>query len=230
MASGRLIIEVDDTGIGITKERLGRIFKPFDQGETAITRRFGGLGLGLAISKALVEAHGGALKVRSDGNDEGSTFTVELGTVDAPVTVEEITRMPTINGGSLQHRILLVDDHEDTCTGMRMILERRGYRVKTAHDVASALELAGDYPFELLISDLGLPDGTGFDLMRKLRRTRGETFRGVALSGFGMESDIERSMEAGFEVHLIKPVNLERLSEILRQVFPPEELELAGRS
>jgi signal transduction histidine kinase/CheY-like chemotaxis protein len=228
--AGRIIVEVADTGIGITRERLGRIFKPFDQGESAITRQFGGLGLGLAISKAMIEAHGGALKVRSAGKDQGSTFTVELGTVDAPTAVEEMPRTPTITGGSLQHKILLVDDHEDTCTGMRMILERRGYRVKTAHDVKSALELATNYPFELLISDLGLPDGTGFDLMKELRRTRGNTIRGVALSGFGMESDIERSMEAGFEEHLIKPVNLERLGEILRQVFPPEELEPAGRA
>jgi len=227
--AGRLIVEVSDTGIGIAQERLARIFKPFEQGESSITRRFGGLGLGLAISKAMIEAHGGVLKVRSAGIDQGSTFCVELNTIDAPTAVEELPRTPTIAAGSLQHKILLVDDHEDTCTGMRMILERRGYRVKTAHDVKSALEMANNYPFELLISDLGLPDGTGFDLMKELRRLRGDTVRGVALSGFGMESDIERSMEAGFEVHLIKPVNLERLSEILRQVFPPEELEPVGR-
>jgi len=146
------------------------------------------------------------------------------------VEVEDILRAPAIAGGSLQHKILLVDDHEDTCTGMRMILERRGYRVETAHDVESALARADDYPFELLISDLGLPDRTGFDLMKELKLRRGDTFRGVALSGFGMESDIEKSMEAGFEEHLIKPVNLERLSEILRHVFPPEEMETAGKA
>jgi signal transduction histidine kinase/ActR/RegA family two-component response regulator len=227
--SGRIVVEVADTGIGITPERLARIFKPFEQGESSITRRFGGLGLGLAISKAMIEAHGGVLRARSAGIDEGATFTVELGTVEAPAKVEEVLRTPVIAGGTLQHKILLVDDHEDTCTGMRMILERRGYRVKTAHDVQSALEVAEDYPFELIISDLGLPDGTGFDLMKELRRRRGDSIRGVALSGFGMESDIERSMEAGFEVHLIKPVNLERLSEILRRVFPPAELETAGK-
>ena len=226
----RLIVEVADTGIGITRERLGRIFKPFDQGESSITRRYGGLGLGLPISKAMIEAHGGALRVRSPGKDQGSIFTVELDTVEAPVRVEKALA-PAIADGSMQHRILLVDDHEDTCTGMRMILERRGYGVKTAHDVRSALEMAQSYPFELLISDLGLPDGTGFDLMKELRRIRGPGFHGVALSGFGMESDIERSMEAGFEVHLIKPVNLERLSEILRRVFPPAvELEASEKA
>ena len=217
--AGRLIVEVEDTGIGISAERLCRIFKPFDQGETAITRKFGGLGLGLAISKAMIEAHGGALRVRSPGKDQGATFTVEMATVDAPVETEDILPAPAISGGTLQHKILLVDDHEDTCTGMRMILERRGYRVKVAHDVQGALAVAEDYPFELIISDLGLPDGTGFDLMKELRRRRGDSIRGVALSGFGMESDIDRSMEAGFEEHLIKPVNLERLGEILREVF-----------
>jgi len=231
--AGRLIIEVADTGIGITHERLGRIFKPFDQGESSITRRFGGLGLGLPISKAMIEAHGGALRVRSQGKDKGSTFTVELDTVEAPARVKEPAPAPTIEGGSMKHKILLVDDHEDTCTGMRMILERRGYSVQVAHDVRSALELSQNYPFELLISDLGLPDGTGFDLMKELRRSRHDTFHGVALSGFGMETDIERSMEAGFDVHLIKPVNLERLGEILRRVFPPATasatLETSGK-
>jgi CheY-like chemotaxis protein len=139
-------------------------------------------------------------------------------------------RVPVIEGPAARHKILLVDDHEDTCTGMRMILERRGYRVRTADSVQGALDVAEEYPFELLISDLGLPDGTGFDLMKELKRRRGEGIRGVALSGFGMESDIERSMEAGFEEHLIKPVNLERLGEILHQVFPPAEVATAGKA
>ncbi len=113
---------------------------------------------------------------------------------------------------------------------MRALLERCGYRVETAHDVRSALAVAEDYPFELVISDLGLPDSTGFDLMRELRRRRGDSFRGVALSGFGMESDIERSREAGFDIHLIKPVNIERLNGILREVFPPELVETDGKA
>ncbi len=227
--TGRLIIEVADTGIGISKERLTRLFKPFEQGESSITRRYGGLGLGLAISKAMIEAHGGVLKARSAGLDNGSTFTVELGTIEAPVEVPVPPRAPAIPGSTARHKILLVDDHEDTCTGMRMILERRGYKVRTADSVQSALDLAEEFPFELVISDLGLPDGTGFDLMKELRRRRGDGIHGVALSGFGMESDIERSMEAGFEEHLIKPVNLERLGEILNQVFPPAEAAMAEK-
>lgn len=214
----KLLIEVIDSGIGIEPERLSKIFNAFEQGESSITRRFGGLGLGLAISKAMIEASGGTLTASSAGKGTGSVFTVELDTVDAATTADEQSKTPTLAGVTLQHKILLVDDHEDTCIGMKMLLERRGYRVKTANSVQSALDLAGKEKFDLLISDLGLPDGTGFDLMEKLR-ARGSEIRGVALSGFGMESDIEHSHAAGFSEHLIKPVNLERLDVILKQAF-----------
>ncbi len=215
-ADRRLVIEVRDTGIGIEPERLRKIFNAFEQGESSITRRFGGLGLGLAISKAMIEAHGGKLTASSAGAGLGSTFCIEVGTVDGASTPDTVNKTPTLAGNTLQHKILLVDDHEDTCLGMKLLLERRGYRVQIAHTIGKALELAEREKFELLISDLGLPDGTGFDLMEKLR---GQGLRGIALSGFGMESDIERSREAGFSEHMIKPINLERLDSILKKVF-----------
>ena len=213
-----LVIEVRDTGIGIERERLGKIFKAFEQGASSITRRFGGLGLGLAISKAMVEAHGGTLTVSSAGAGSGATFSLELATVDAPTTADESPKSPMLAGAAKHRKILLVDDHEDTCVGMKMLLERRGYRVRTAHSVQQALEVAAAEEFELLISDLGLPDGTGYELMETLRQKR-PGMPGVALSGFGMESDIEHSRNAGFTEHLIKPINLERLDTILKSVF-----------
>jgi signal transduction histidine kinase len=219
----KLLIEVIDSGIGIEPDRLSKIFNAFEQGESSITRRFGGLGLGLAISKAMIEASGGTLTASSAGKGTGSVFTVELDTVDAATTADEQSKTPTLAGVTLQHKILLVDDHEDTCIGMKMLLERRGYRVRTANTVQGALNLAGQEKFDLLISDLGLPDGTGFDLMEKLRE-RGSEIRGIALSGFGMESDIEHSRAAGFSEHLIKPVNLERLDIILKQAFAGDGL------
>ena len=216
----RLVVEVIDTGIGMAADQIGKVFNAFEQGGDQTTRRFGGLGLGLAISKAMIEAHGGKLIARSEGKGCGSTFCVELDSVDAPTTADESdTKHPTLAGTPLQHKILLVDDHEDTCLGMKMLLERRGYRVKTAHSVQGGLDLAGKERFSLVISDLGLPDGTGFDLMEKLRAA-GNKVPGVALSGFGMESDIEHSKAAGFSDHLIKPVNLERLDAILKKMFP----------
>jgi signal transduction histidine kinase/CheY-like chemotaxis protein len=213
----RLVIEVSDTGIGIEPDRIDKIFRAFEQADGSITRRFGGLGLGLAISKAMVEAHGGTLSVRSSGRDQGSTFTIELDTVEAGTEGPAEPRLPTLAGQHAGAHILLVDDHEDTCLGMKMLLERRGYRVKTAHDVAGALEAAAREQFDLLISDLGLPDATGFDLMERLR-ARGDELPGIALSGFGMESDIERSHSAGFLEHMIKPINVERLDDLLKKM------------
>ncbi len=214
----KLVIEVSDNGIGIEPERIGRVFQAFEQADGSITRRFGGLGLGLAISKAMVDAHGGTLAVRSQGKDQGATFTIELSTVDAPSEKPVLPKTPTLAGHHIGRKVLLVDDHEDTCLGMKMLLERRGYSVQAVHSVAGALEVSGKEKFDLLISDLGLPDASGFELIKQLR-ARGNTVPGIALSGFGMESDIERSREAGFTNHLIKPVNVERLDELLKQMM-----------
>lgn len=230
---GFLRIEIVDEGIGIEPQNLGRIFNAFDQGQSSITQRFGGLGLGLAISKAMVEAHGGNLSVFSEGTDKGSVFTVELETCPAPAvetlpppspaaSVGEpadatVTPAATIPSGE-GYRVLLIDDHIDTCLGMEKLLKRRGYEVVTAHSVAGALQQNDVHaPFDLIISDLGLPDGTGFELMSELRRRGGPP--GIALSGFGMESDIDKSHDAGFSEHLIKPVAIDRLDEVMRRLL-----------
>ncbi|MDP9292247.1 MAG: ATP-binding protein [Verrucomicrobiota bacterium] len=212
----RLVVEVEDTGIGIPADRLDKIFRVFEQGESWVTRRFGGLGLGLAISKAMAEAHGGTLSARSDGDGKGAVFTFEMATVEEIVPDETKATAPDQHDAH-RRKILLVDDHEDTCHGMRLLLERRGYHVSVANNVAGALDLAKNNGFELLISDLGLPDGTGFDLIKQLRETH--DIRGIALSGFGMESDVQKSREAGFSEHLIKPVNVDRLDSILGSIF-----------
>lgn len=215
----RLLMEVVDTGIGIEAERLEKIFKPFEQG-ASITRRFGGLGLGLAISRAMVIAHGGRLTADSAGTGKGASFTVELATVShAPEPDRKPKSRPPASTGA-SHRILVVDDHVDTCHGMRLLLQRRGYYVSIAHTVNAALDMAQNKQFDLLISDLGLPDGTGYDLMERLHKETG--IPGIALSGFGMESDIERSRRAGFYEHLIKPVDIHRLDAILAHILKPK--------
>ncbi len=254
-AGHRLCIEVTDEGIGIAPELLGRIFNAFDQGQTAITRRFGGLGLGLAISRAMVEAHGGTLTASSPGPDQGATFSVELDTVTVPEGFLEAAgsgsghettvfvpaptvavKQPSTASADASPapgsapvttaapRVLLVDDHIDTCTGMKLLLRRRGYDVTLAHSVSEALARAEEKTFDLLISDIGLPDASGFDLMRQLRARGGPP--GIALSGFGMESDLEKSAQAGFSEHLIKPVNFARLDAAMRNLLttaPPAE-------
>jgi signal transduction histidine kinase len=213
-----LVVEIQDTGIGIEPERLDGVFKAFEQGGSAITRRFGGLGLGLAISKAMIEAHHGSITARSDGKDRGSTFEVRLATCDpAPVEPEKPAPAPATPATG-RRRILVVDDHFDSCEGLRLLLARRGYDVEVAGDVAGAITAFDRAPVDLVISDLGLPDGTGFDLMREIR-TRNPTIPGIALSGFGMETDVDQSHAAGFAEHLIKPVNIERLDKLLKQLL-----------
>ena len=219
---GQIEIRISDTGIGIEPDKVGKIFNAFEQGQSSITRRFGGLGLGLAISKAMVLAHGGTIVASSAGRDKGATFTVRLATIAKPV---ERDHEPTPNGRrptatqqrvARTPRLLVVDDHQDTCTGMKMILERRGYDVAVAYSAKQAAEKARSQDFDLLISDIGLPDRSGYELMQELR-SRG--LPGIALSGFGMETDVNRARDAGFAEHLTKPINFDRLEEVIQQLL-----------
>ena len=208
-----LSISIRDTGIGIDPEIIDRVFDPFQQGELTSRRRFGGLGLGLAISKSLAQAHGGTLVARSAGRDQGTTFLLTLNTVPPQQRPAATVAAPV---ASHALRILLVDDHHDTCTALEKLLVRRGHLVAAAHNVRSALEAAVRNQFDLVISDLALPDGTGTDLMMQLRAICG--IPGIAISGFGTNGDIEKSMQAGFAEHLTKPVNLEQLEAAMQRV------------
>jgi signal transduction histidine kinase len=208
-------IQVSDTGCGIDAETLPKIFKAFEQGERA---RLGGLGLGLAISKSLVETHHGKITAESPGRDEGATFTAVF-----PLSEEQVGKAS--NGASATPRerkslrILLVEDHEDTNRSLTQLLRRRGYQVHAAHNVAKAVEVAASEEFDVLVSDIGLPDGSGVDVMQRLRGER--PIFGIALTGFGMEEDIQRSHDGGFDHHLIKPVDLNRLDSIIQEHSAP---------
>jgi CheY-like chemotaxis protein len=219
-----LIVEVRDTGIGIETDVLPRIFEAFEQTDRRITRKFGGLGLGLAVSRAIVDLHGGRLAASSEGRGHGAVLTVRLplGGVQEDLEETGIWRahppaVPPRPDRAL--RILLVEDHEDTAQAMADLLELLGHEVTLAGSVASALataEAVHDRGIDLVVSDLGLPDGSGQDLMRELIRLYG--WKGIALSGYGMEEDVRRSREAGFARHLTKPVDLEALRAAIRQV------------
>jgi signal transduction histidine kinase/ActR/RegA family two-component response regulator len=213
-----LMISVTDTGIGIEPEIMRRIFDPFEQGDRSFQTRFGGLGLGLAISKSLTEAHGGSLIARSEGRDRGSTFVLTISTISPAPRVPAQRDKKEAEPGPL--RILLVDDHQDTCTALERLLVRRGHLVAAAHSVRSAMEAAGRNQFDLLISDIALPDGTGMELMTYLRAM--SPTRGIAISGFGMNGDIQKSLEAGFSAHLVKPLKLEKLEAAIAQVMATE--------
>ena len=221
-APGWLIVEVADTGVGIDTEFLSRIFDAFEQGEAG-RRRLGGLGLGLAISKTLAELHGGSLSAHSEGAGTGASFRVRLPLTPVPQGAAVPAGEPRSPEDDLPRRlcILLVEDHADTAAAMAELLRELGHEVAVAHSVASALAVAGHIQSEgegidLVVSDLGLPDGSGLDLMRELSQLYG--LKGIALSGYGMEEDLRRSREAGFERHLTKPIDFQSLQAVLREV------------
>ena len=217
--AGRVRLEVADTGVGIETEALSRIFDAFEQGGQSVARIFGGLGLGLAISKALVSLHGGTIAAHSEGKGKGSTFSVEL-PLHKDTGADQTTcdqPPPALSSEPRDIRILLVDDHEDTNKAMQRLLQRLGYDVQTAHTVRAALDAAEvEPPFDLLISDIGLPDGSGLQLMEELLKRR--PIKGIALSGFGMEEDVKKSKQAGFYEHLTKPINFKRLETAIKQL------------
>jgi signal transduction histidine kinase len=213
-SSHLLEISVRDTGIGMEPEIMERIFDPFEQGDRSFQTRFGGLGLGLAISKSLAEAHGGTLVAQSKGRDQGSTFTLTMKTVPPP---QKWAPRQTSAPQATSLRILLVDDHPDTCTALERLLVRRGHLVAATQTMRSAMEAATRNQFDLLISDIALPDGTGIELITCLQAMK--PIRGIAISGFGMNGDIEKSLNAGFTEHLVKPIKVEKLEAAIDRVM-----------
>ncbi|MGE5612569.1 MAG: ATP-binding protein, partial [Bacillota bacterium] len=209
---GILKVQVTDTGIGIEPEIMQRLFTAFEQGEQTLTRRFGGLGLGLSITKALVETHGGKLTATSQGKDKGATFTVQFKVVVRPPAGPVSPQPPLRQDRPV--RILLVDDNLDTLHVMTRLLRTFGHEVRTAASIQEALEAAKGQ-FDLIISDIGLPDGTGWDLMRTLQKRH--PVRGIALSGFASDEDARKSMGAGFVAHLAKPINPQQLETAIQQ-------------
>jgi PAS domain S-box-containing protein len=211
-----IVVTIADTGIGMSKETLSRLFVPFEQGEQFISRRYGGLGLGMAISSALSELLGGTLRAFSEGLGKGSTFTVIFPAKSVADVKPKPTALQSKARSGVGVKILLVEDHGDTARALTRLLKRQGYEVETADSVATALEAVKREKFQLLLCDIGLPDGTGFQLMeevRKLSRTPA-----LALSGFGMEEDVAKSRQAGFEGHLTKPVNFQKLEAAIWQL------------
>jgi PAS domain S-box-containing protein len=216
---GRFVFEISDTGIGIEAERQSRIFEAFDQGELSITRQFGGLGLGLTISKTLLDLHGGSITVQSEGKNRGTTFRVFLDLLREPLVVSTDGADGDTTATSSLH-LLLVDDHADTRLVLSRLLTKCGHEVTTTDSEQGALKLLESGRFDALISDIGLPDGDGYDLVREAKR--GQPLSAIALSGFGTEEDVRRSLEAGFDYHLTKPVDLNGLRSLLQKIAKVE--------
>src|SRR5213593_3265256 len=202
--SERFHFEITDNGIGIEPGRLASLFQPFEQADPSVTRQFGGLGLGLAISKHLVQLHRGTIEAESRGRSFGSTFKVTLETVRAELaTTRRRSRTPRRPSKSL--RILLVEDHRDTRRTLSRLLAHFGHEVLAADNVHRALEIIRSGEIDVLLCDIGLPDGSGYEVISQAKRKR--PIHAVALTGFGTEDDIRRSREAGFNLHLVKPID-----------------------
>jgi CheY-like chemotaxis protein len=221
-----ITVTVTDTGIGMTSEELSRAFHPFAQGDHAAgskRHRFGGLGLGLSISQLLMELHAGSVQAFSPGRDRGSTIIIKLPqivTEQLPTPGEGAGNVCAPDGpgrseGPARRPILIVEDHAATRQVLEKLFRQRGYEVVGASTVAEALQLASQGSYECVVSDLGLPDGTGYDLMKILHERHG--LPGIALSGYGTEQDAVRSREVGFLDHLTKPVTFATLDRVIQR-------------
>ncbi|HEY0007166.1 MAG TPA: ATP-binding protein [Tepidisphaeraceae bacterium] len=211
-----LEVVVADEGVGFSKESGQRLFMAFEQGRLNDSMQFGGLGLGLAICQAIVDAHGGTISGQSDGENKGASFTVKL-----PVTQDTPAAAPARASAAITSdnklRVLLVEDHIDTARVLQRLLKSVGYDVTAKHNVTDALEELKANRFDVLLSDIGLPDGDGYELMSEARRLY--QIKGICMTGYGMDEDIRRGREAGFIEHVVKPVELAQLQAALNRVI-----------
>jgi signal transduction histidine kinase/CheY-like chemotaxis protein len=216
---GSVQIAVRDSGLGISTEAMARLFRPFEQGSDEIVKRYGGLGLGLTIARSLLNAHGGEITAQSAGLGSGATFTITLPGIQTQAQAEPIVpATPAKPATGRCFRMLLVEDHADTARVLARLLSGNGHEVKVAGSVRQAIEAFNGGSFDFLVSDLGLPDGSGVDLIRQIRQQLRLVIPAIALSGFGMEDDIARCKEAGFDDHVTKPVNLQKLEATIQRV------------
>jgi PAS domain S-box-containing protein len=207
---GRVMLVVSDDGVGIDPELVGRLFEPFAQGNAEGPE--GGLGLGLAIARGIVEAHHGSIAASSEGIGAGARFEIGLATAE-PVE-RPLVPSPLPRPNSDQPRVLLVEDHADTAMALGELLGLHGFSVAVATSFTQAVTHRGEH-FDVLVTDIGLPDGDGLELPRALSPER--PLPAIALSGFGAGSDLERSRAAGFRCHLVKPVDVRDLVRAIGQ-------------
>ncbi len=206
------LITVSDTGMGITKELLPQIFELFVQGERALDRSQGGLGIGLSVVKRLVEMHGGIVAVRSPGVGQGSTFEVRLPLIPPPGE----TPMEEEGSSAAGRRILIVDDNADAADSLALLLRLNGHNTQSVYVPEEALERTLEFGPQIVLLDIGLPRIDGYEVARRIRARDGAV-RLIALTGYGQRDDIERARAAGFDAHLIKPVDLAALDRLLAE-------------
>ncbi len=215
--SGFVVLTVKDDGIGISTEMLPRIFEMFTQADSSLERSQGGLGIGLTLVQLLVELHGGSVEAHSEGLGTGSEFVVRLPTYDArSVGDESASQGLSETLATLpKHHILVVDDNQDAAESLAILLQLTGSEVHTAHDGLEAVDAASVYHPDVAIVDIGLPRLNGYDVARRLRDEHGDRIFLIALTGWGQDEDRRRSLEAGFDYHLTKPIGIDALKSVL---------------
>ena len=219
-ADGRVVLRVADTGAGIDPTMIDRLFQPFAQADRTLARSMGGLGLGLALVKGLVELHGGEVSVRSAGEGTGAEFVVHLPLDRSPSrTIESRARGTT---PPEVRRILIIEDNSDAAEALGMILELDGHQVEIAHDGVAGLRTARELRPDVVLCDLGLPGMSGFDVARELKRDEAlASTQLIALSGYAAPEDVARALSSGFDQHLAKPIVLERLRGVISGTREP---------
>jgi len=221
-----IMVSVKDTGRGIPREDLERIFNLFDQGSRFVPAGSSGLGIGLALARRIVELHGGTITVESEGVHKGSTFHVHLPRTPVPIALETQTehgrqRAPP----RARRRVLVVDDHVDAARMLELLLQCEGHQTRIAHDGPSALKAIDEFKPEFVFLDIGMPGMSGYEIARTLRasRDRRKIFL-VALTGWGQPSDVRESKEAGFDMHMVKPLDTASVKRLLES--PPPGIAL----
>jgi CheY-like chemotaxis protein/anti-sigma regulatory factor (Ser/Thr protein kinase) len=215
-----LVVSVKDTGIGIAPDHLARIFEMFSQVDGSLERSQGGLGIGLALVKRLVEMHGGTIEARSQGPGTGAEFVVRM-----PVVEELEPAAATWNGDAQASRsalrILIVDDNQDAAHSLALLLRLKGNETRTAYDGEEGVKLAEEFRPDVMLLDIGLPKLNGYEACRRIRHHAwGKEIVLVAVTGWGQDEDRRRSQEAGFDHHLTKPIVPEELMKLLRELQP----------
>jgi CheY-like chemotaxis protein/two-component sensor histidine kinase len=211
-------ISVRDNGAGMTAAVMGRVFEMFTRGDPSVTRAQGGLGIGLALARRLVDMHDGSIEARSDGPGKGSEFTVRLSLVPGPVdrTPNLPDKAASVETGAAPQRILVVDDNADAGDSLSMLLQLLGADVRVARDGPEALEAFRAHDPAVVLLDIGMPGMDGYEVARRIRRGYPDSRASlVALTGWGQESDRVRAREAGFNHHLIKPAEIGALQSLL---------------
>jgi CheY-like chemotaxis protein len=217
-ADGAVVgIVVEDNGIGIAPERLAQVFDMFSQEQPALDRSHSGLGIGLALSRALVQMHGGNIEAHSAGRGRGSRFTVLLPIVKSKSAAPYDVILATGDGNGGARRILVVDDNRDSAESLALYLELLGHTVRMAHDGIEAVSAAAALRPDAVLLDIGLPGQNGYEVARSLRGTAwGRDLLLVAITGWGQEEDKRRARESGFDIHLTKPIDPRTVVDLLQ--------------